>query len=156
MRITTARGAEVCGVSTITFQRVMKSAGVRPVGKIRSQGLGHQLWGVRHVYAAFVLGALTRLNADRTSALQLVRGLDRLSDEQLEAAIDHGRHYVMLAGRLVAPDLFFAENITEATDARAAALRSMGLDITAVDVRPLWDDMRAKLANASEASANVT
>ena len=43
------------------------------------------------LYGALILGALTRLGADRTSALCLIRGLDRMTDEKLEAAVEHGR-----------------------------------------------------------------
>jgi hypothetical protein len=127
-----------------------------------SPGGGRNVWSLAQVWGVYLSQFLHRTyRADPLSMAGLLADLVSMTDEQLDATIRSGRSHILVVGSVVGPTLYTAADATATVDRLREDLGRVvaGVEVLAIGVLPLWDDLqalaRAALAEGSSAEAEV-
>ncbi|MBP3957735.1 hypothetical protein J8F10_20990 [Gemmata sp. G18] len=147
MDVSTPTAARILRISRLHAHRMLLGLGCVP----RTLSDGRRRWGVRHLLAVLTTSALIGRGVRGTEAEAVGRAIASIaSDEMCEAAIADGRSWVMLVGHQAMPELLFRANVEKSAKAHAEQLSAAGLQITAIDIAPLYVDLRAAVTAATE------
>lgn len=143
MLLTTEQASALIAGATSTkvtsALRVLRAHGLHPV---RLRGRGHRGRGgqyrltVAQVVAVLLFHCLAKLKIDDECRYALLLHIGRTPDEQLEAKLASGQHFVCRTGRRLVPELWREDSIDTIRVHRADTLRQLGLEVEAIDIRP--------------------
>lgn len=148
MLVETHVAAAVCRVSGGYYGRLMRALGYKP-DLINGRG-GKRFWGARHILALLVVPGLERLGVDPSNALDVANRIAKgfHSDEMAEAAFAAGRSWLMIVGRVCAPELFTEATIKNTARDQEKALAELGIVVGRLNVAELWEQVRSAAAEA--------
>lgn len=155
--VSTAIASRVLRVSKMHTHRLFARLGFRPTSLKGGKGAYSHRWGVRHLLGVMTTVALMKTGVPNDHAEGVGRTIGaESSDEQVEAAILDGRHYVLIVGRQPLPRLVSADAIRATEAEYADTVREYGLSISALDIRPLYDDLLAAVTAATQEREGVS
>lgn len=151
MRINAHIGSKVLGCTRARWHSLLASSGMLPTSVEPAKGGARYCWDLSQLFSVYVMQYLFRIHRINAGAVEgLVRTIAALGDEQLDAAIRGGRSWLMAVGKVVAPELFFRENVEGAAADLKDGLDRIGATVVAIDVGPLWTELQNRVRAARE------
>ena len=152
MRVASETAARLCGVSLSYALRLAKVLEFR-----LDRGKGRQRYfGARHVVGLLVLPVLGRAGVSEEATAAVANMLaNESSDELLEAKFADGRSWLLALGTNVLPELVSISQVRASARKHADSLKAVSLQFIAIDLAPLFNDVRLAVELA-ERSSDVT
>lgn len=136
------------------FGRLMKRFGLKPVARrLGTGGQPEKLWSKCQLLGLMTAGALVRVGVSMewADAFPAVLAGTYSSDEQLEATLDSGRRYLLVAGANVLPGLLTEDELNERVKENRPTLEAFGIETARVDLAELFRDLMESVRAARAA-----